>query len=161
MSREEFIEKYNGFLDTSLDVGDGWLPLIDKLVSMIKNVLDTKIKYNEVWLEKKTITEIEYTKNKALIDNFKIVQIKEKFGGLRFYVDGANEQINAWIQFAEVMSYDMCEECGSNKNIGRTKGWVRTICGDCSVKIGKQDVWLSKEDQKKLMEGRVNKYTSK
>lgn len=58
-------------------------------------------------------------------------QVKEKFGGLRFYVNGASDRQYAIIHWAESLSYGICEKCGSTKNIGSTQGWLRTLCEEC------------------------------
>ena len=34
-----------------------------------------------------------------------------------------------WV--AEHMSYSICEDCGTTENIGQTKGWISTLCGEC------------------------------
>ena len=60
-----------------------------------------------------------------------LIQVKEKFGGLRFYIDGGNNYIDGMISLAEDMSYRICEICGTSKNIGQTSGWITTICKDC------------------------------
>lgn len=54
-------------------------------------------------------------------------QVKEKFGGLRFYYRGGDEYINGMSTMAESMSYVTCEECGKpgKRNSG---GWIRTVC---------------------------------
>lgn len=54
-------------------------------------------------------------------------QVKEKFGGLRFYYDGGDEYINGLAAMAESMSYITCEECGS-PGAPTSGGWVRTLC---------------------------------
>lgn len=62
------------------------------------------------------------------------VQVKEKFGGLRFYVGGVDKEIHeevyAAIGKAESLSYKTCEACGEP---GETKGqgWVVTMCDKC------------------------------
>ena len=58
------------------------------------------------------------------------VQIKEKFGGLRFYAEGGDEYISGAIQFAELMSTVMCESCGDKGTVGTHggTGWVYTAC---------------------------------
>jgi len=61
-------------------------------------------------------------------------QVKEKFGGLRFYVEGATERQYAVISFIESLSYQVCENCGSMKDIGQTQGWISTICKECNDK---------------------------
>ena len=55
------------------------------------------------------------------------VQVKEKFGTLRFYVDGYHESIGKRIDQAEAESAQICEVCG-NKGQQRSQGWVRTLC---------------------------------
>jgi hypothetical protein len=58
-----------------------------------------------------------------------VVQVKEKFGTLSFYVQGASEEHYNYISFAESMSGNTCEECGSpGKRLGR--GWIYTACED-------------------------------
>jgi hypothetical protein len=54
-------------------------------------------------------------------------QVKEKFGTLRFYYTGGDDEISGMVRMAESMSGVTCEECG---NPGETKGqgWVVTLC---------------------------------
>jgi ribosomal protein L37AE/L43A len=57
------------------------------------------------------------------------VQVKEKFGGLRFYLDAADERIYAMIDAAEVESYRTCEVCGRPGVLRVTQGgWYKTTC---------------------------------
>ena len=64
-----------------------------------------------------------------------IVQIKEKFGGLRIYYDledaennlDVYKQINDAIDIAEDESYTICEYCGEEGKLQR-KGWWKTLC---------------------------------
>ena len=61
-----------------------------------------------------------------------IAQVKEKFGGLRFYVDlngddSYDKRISNYIQFAEHLSYSVCEVCGAPGEI-RTSRWYKTLC---------------------------------
>ena len=60
----------------------------------------------------------------------KIMQVKEKFGGLRFYVHGANDFLNGMIHMAEAASFKICEQCGKP---GRPRGggWILTLCDEC------------------------------
>lgn len=64
----------------------------------------------------------------------KITQIKEKYGGLRYYVNGASEYIYGMISFAEDLSYHICERCGSMENVYQTDGWIQTVCEKCEPK---------------------------
>jgi hypothetical protein len=76
-----------------------------------------------------------------------IFQIKEKFGGLRFYTGAcdADSGIPMLIRAVEAMSYKVCEDCGEygvdwkdGKTIyktttGRseTSRWIRSLCDPC------------------------------
>jgi len=61
-----------------------------------------------------------------------VKQVKEKFGGLRYYVRGGNEATNARIRQAEEASVTICEVCG---NPGKTRGVgrVQTLCDEHDV----------------------------
>jgi hypothetical protein len=57
-----------------------------------------------------------------------ILQIKEKFGGLRFYVGGDATQVTLdMIYDAEAKSYQICEACGE-PGIPRGGSWIKTLC---------------------------------
>ncbi|MCD6436449.1 MAG: hypothetical protein J7L15_08755 [Clostridiales bacterium] len=58
-------------------------------------------------------------------------QVKEKFGGLRFYVDYATDKQYDAIEKAEKLSYTICETCGSKDRVSQTKGWIKTLCYSC------------------------------
>lgn len=57
-----------------------------------------------------------------------VVQVKEKFGGLRFYVQNACEEIYALISQAEKCSYGICEICGAAGRLMKTGPVVMTRC---------------------------------
>ena len=71
-------------------VGDGWYPLLDVLCEELQR--DTA---------EKGAPQVVAT------------QVKEKFGGLRFYVKSASERQRAMIDLAEALSFHLCEECGA------------------------------------------------
>ena len=62
--------------------------------------------------------------------NCHVSQIKEKFGGLRFYMAGTTNEMEKLIDEAEAESYKTCEACGEP---GRTRegGWVKVLCNSC------------------------------
>jgi hypothetical protein len=64
-------------------------------------------------------------------------QVKEKFGGLRFYTNGYTDVINGMIRMAESMSYRTCEVCGSP---GRSNhyGWISTLCDTHRLERGEE-----------------------
>ena len=100
-----YIQQTNPY-QYSFAVGDGWYKLIYDLVHDIR-VNDLK---KGDWITKAT-------------------QVKEKFGGLRFYVTGTSDKNWALIRNAEQKSYGICEESGSEVEVGTwNNGWVRTMC---------------------------------
>lgn len=65
-------------------------------------------------------------------------QVKEKFGGLRFYVDVYTEGIDSIISKYEKQSTELCQECGcTNCELVRTKGWISYLCNPCAIKLNK------------------------
>lgn len=69
--------------------------------------------------------------HEALLVNdpdYKLVQTKEKFGGLRFYVEfPISEQGKELIREAEAKSFEVCQACGKpGKLVGH--GWAATLC---------------------------------
>jgi hypothetical protein len=64
-------------------------------------------------------------------EGVEILQIKEKFGTLRFYVSAAPEHVLDAIDEAEKGSRVTCEDCGA-RGKARDDGWIRTLCDDCN-----------------------------
>jgi hypothetical protein len=56
-----------------------------------------------------------------------VQQVKEKFGGLRFYLWNANDEMGKLVEEAERRSLKTCEECGQAGRV-RNRSWVRTLC---------------------------------
>ena len=61
----------------------------------------------------------------------RVFQVKEKFGGLRFYVGSANKAIYERIHAAENESFETCEQCGAPGAL-RDGGWLKTLCDEHS-----------------------------
>jgi hypothetical protein len=65
--------------------------------------------------------------------DYRIVQVKEKFGGLCFYTDGLTESEKQIVQAAEEQSYHICQQCGGCDGVElRNYGWYATLCAVCS-----------------------------
>jgi len=64
------------------------------------------------------------------LPGLRVIQVKEKFGGLRFYVEGGNEAVSALIKEAEEESFLICERCGNHGEL-RGGGWLLTLCDAC------------------------------
>ena len=54
-------------------------------------------------------------------------QVKQKFGGLRFYTDKANDKAYRLIEEAEEKSYKTCELCGAPGTLNDS-GWIQCRC---------------------------------
>lgn len=59
--------------------------------------------------------------------NGEVYQAKEKFGSLRFYVNGINEELCGRIDKAEHQSIKTCEVCGKKGKL-RDLAWTLTLC---------------------------------
>jgi hypothetical protein len=57
-----------------------------------------------------------------------VTQVKEKFGGLRFYYCGGDSYINGAVQLAEYLCEKTCEECGNPATHINQSGWMATLC---------------------------------
>jgi hypothetical protein len=99
-----FETPYGGFC-----CGEGWWPILEKLCSNIQSHIDWKNKQSEI------------------VPQVTVAQIKEKFGGLRFYYDGGDDHINGMVRMAEAWADASCEECGSPGK-RRDGGWIKTLC---------------------------------
>ena len=83
-----------------LAVGDGWYNIIDELSEKLEAL------------------------------GCVAVQVKEKFGGLRFYLGNYPEGAHELITEAEEKSYKTCERCGKPGS-PKGGGWVKTLCDEC------------------------------
>lgn len=84
------------------DVQVGWYPLI-------KNLIDELI--NLGW-------------------DKQVTQVKEKFGGLRFYINGGSDEIYDKITEAEKLSHETCELCGKKGELRTKIRWFTTLCDE-------------------------------
>ena len=63
-----------------------------------------------------------------LDEDIQVTQIKEKFGGLRFYIGPATERAHKLIEEAEELSMETCEECGEPGRSRSDLDWITTLC---------------------------------
>lgn len=58
-----------------------------------------------------------------------LTQIKEKFGGLRFYIAGGSKEMFELIRKAEAKTKTICIECGKPAT-HTTECWVTYVCDE-------------------------------
>jgi len=81
---------------------------------------------------------------------FKISQIKQKFGGLRYYCSG-NETMQGMVDLAESLSFTLCEKCGARGVLDTDYGYVLTLCP-----FHKEERNREKEVLRRKFRGRVS-----
>lgn len=65
--------------------------------------------------------------------DYRIVQIKEKFGGLRYYTEGLTGEQRLYVRLMDERSFGICQNCGSTENVDqRRHGWLATLCDACN-----------------------------
>ncbi len=101
--------------------GPGWWPIITQLSFSINQHL-IRIEQRRKWC-------IENGKEPPEpVEQVVVTQIKEKFGGLRFYYDGGDDYIAGLVEMAEVWAENACEVCGAPGKESNVRGWLQTLC---------------------------------
>lgn len=81
--------------------------------------------------------QIIYDLSKALTElnqGVEAVQVKEKFGTLRFYANGYSKDVEYLIDKACGLSAKTCEVCGTTEKVTRNDAdgyWIQTLCKKC------------------------------
>ena len=126
ITSQEVQERFKDWVDgcyCGWGVGPGWQEL---LYTLCKHIEDTLNRYG------------------VPKDMFVVAQVKEKFGGLRFYYEWkatddvtmqnriglANEDVKEWTRSAEQKADATCEVCGKPGKLIRT-GWWKVRCQEC------------------------------
>lgn len=108
-----FKNRYGDMKETLMcwgfECGDGWYQILDSLCANIQSHINWQNKQEE------KVPQVVAT------------QVKEKFGGLRFYYDGGDDEISGMVRMAESWAAHTCEECGAPGTM-RQGGWIRTLC---------------------------------
>jgi hypothetical protein len=91
------------------ECGDGWFKILEELCEKVGSV-----------------------------PGFKFAQIKEKFGTLRIYYDGPENEsdhqiVSQAVDEAERKSSITCETCGEKAKLENQSGWLVTECKTCKV----------------------------
>jgi hypothetical protein len=146
-------QRYGGFA-----IGSGWHHIIEELIADInshtkwrrdmrardliksrarKKGIEALIKFHQGKSANPSDWNIECAQNDfehgieitPKVNWIRVEQIKEKFGGLRFYYQGGDDVIDGMVRMAESWAGRTCETCG-NKGERRGGGWIRTLCDE-------------------------------
>jgi hypothetical protein len=104
-----------------LSFGKGWIPLV-----------------------------IQLNKDISAIDpNYELHQVKEKFGGLRYYIGDTKrlEEVRLLIQEAEAESCTICEVCSAPATLVRRNYYYNTLCPECAATLGATEVPKADESE--------------
>lgn len=107
-----FSQPFGGFA-----VGPGWWPILRSLCRNVQGHIDWRQEQKEKYGRGEGCPQVV------------VAQIKEKFGGLRFYYDGGNDVIDGMVRMAEAWAANSCEECGK-PGVLRSGGWMQTLCDE-------------------------------
>ncbi len=117
--KEHLTKEYFFLKDISIGVGSGWFSILDDLCKELLTFVPAE---------------------------FKVTQIKEKFGGLRFYYElkdhnhyditysshisyeDFRQKVNGLIAKAESLSYETCELCGDPASLDKSSFWMKSLC---------------------------------
>jgi hypothetical protein len=105
ITREQLGEKFKPYWSGDyqwIDCDEGWFDLLDELHTAIV----------------------------AIDPDYRIIQVKEKFGGLRYYVDANSPEVGKLIWEAEDKSVTICEVCGKPGSQRRVDFWITTRCDE-------------------------------
>lgn len=101
------------------ECGDGWFKLLDVLSAKLEALI--------------AATEPDEDGLRPYVH-----QVKEKFGGLRFYMDRReSEEMSEAIREAEKAAYQTCEGCGEPGTY-RNMHWIRVACDACDAAYMKE-----------------------
>lgn len=111
LSTQYLFEHYPALFEKSrfggFSTGSGWDPLLTELFDAMQRFPDAP----------------------------RIVQVKEKFGGLRVYTSHVHPEIDNLIRAAEDRASKTCEMCGTTEGVAERGGmWIKTLCAPCQEK---------------------------
>jgi len=112
------------------ECGEGWYDLIRDLSLKLEDLI--------VDNPYTSASELLPTEETGFLPSFYAVQVKEKFGTLRFYMSTETDEMEDLIEKAEFKSESICEICGKT-GVLDTSGWCEVRCATCRLqeKAGK------------------------
>jgi hypothetical protein len=120
MTEEILFNKYpkifelmtDNYYSISTSIPKGWINIIDLLCESIQNHTDNINNSN---------------KHLPPVSQTVVEQIKSKYGGLRFYYHGGDNNIEGMVNFAETIANHTCEVCGKSGELINQNGWLSVL----------------------------------
>ena len=92
-------------MSRGIECGDGWFSLIDTLYA-----------------------SLPFDVNQNALPQVVARQLKEKFGGLRFYFRGGSEYSRGMVAMATAFSQNICDQCGRPGVCAASQDGIATRC---------------------------------
>jgi hypothetical protein len=99
------------------ECSDGWFDLIDRLSKQL-----------EPLIEKQKVI-LKDTNDENILPC--ALQVKEKYGELRFYMSFGTDEMHKPIEQSTQDSRSICERCGEPGKMVKERGWITTLCPRC------------------------------
>jgi len=96
----------NNLMAFGFEIGEGWMSLVIELLDKIQHLVDNNPEYS----------------------GLQVIQVKEKYGSLRVYLNYYYKEIEDIISEYEEKSCYICEECGEKGEIRNINNWYTALC---------------------------------
>lgn len=96
----------NNLMVFGFEIGEGWMSLVIELLDKIQHLVDNNPEYS----------------------GLQVIQVKEKYGSLRVYLNYYYKEIEDIIDEYEEKSCYICEECGEKGEIRNINNWYTALC---------------------------------
>ncbi len=106
---------WNELINVNNEYEAGWHNLIIELIGKIEEI---------------------YKKNNVDISEFKIDEIREKYGQLRFDAVSSISEVYNIISQYENKADTICDQCGEKGSLCEKNGWLETLCEKCAYENG-------------------------
>ena len=108
-----------------ISINEGWFQIIESLSAILYH----EVQYNN---KRRAALLVDNRYDQEIPEELEfpeVHQIKEKFGGLRFYAENLSKHAQGAVRMAEAMAERTCEYCGKPGEL-RHGGWVKTLCDE-------------------------------
>lgn len=108
--------RYESASFQGITCGDGWEPIVRWLSAAIERLIEIEPK-----------DEQEF---------YRCIEVRERFGGIEFYMNDATEEMTKLVKIATSESFKVCEFCGQ-PGVLRQDGrrGAKTLCEACRGKV--------------------------